>query len=171
MDQQRMSKIGRRQFLKLIGITAGVVILNGCATKNILTATSASATPADTSTPQPSATQTRETSPANTNAPKPTATPIDLTDRYIASCGNDCTRCPLYGQGCPEGCLGATCPAYCKRCEVRSCTQEHQVANCAYCGEYPCQKLETQYENMKNDGYGSWAKTARAVLDQVRQSR
>lgn len=95
---------------------------------------------------------------------------MDKRFRYIACCGNDCTRCPLYKQDCLEGCLGTTCANYCKTCVVRICSREHNNSNCAQCDEYPCKKLEKQYENMAKDGYGDWAIAARKVLEEIQTS-
>jgi hypothetical protein len=95
---------------------------------------------------------------------------VQIPARYIAYCGNDCSQCPHYQQGCPEGCLGATCVNYCNMCQVRLCNLKHQLTNCAYCAEYPCQTLEAQYDNMKKDGYGHWAATARSVLATTRNT-
>jgi len=32
--------------------------------------------------------------------------------------------------------------SYCNVCEIRACGFERQVANCAYCDDYVCEKLE-----------------------------
>lgn len=108
-------------------------------------------------------------------APRLSAAPADLDRRYIACCGNDCAQCPHYqrggpegGPGCPEGCLGETCVNDCNACQVRSCNRQRRLANCAGCDEYPCQTLETQYAQMKTDGYEAWASAARSVLEVVR---
>jgi Protein of unknown function (DUF3795) len=57
----------------------------------------------------------------------------------------------LYGHGRtikPEemecdGCLSAGGKLWnrCRNCEVRKCGQEKKVKNCAYCRDYPCEKL------------------------------
>jgi len=93
---------------------------------------------------------------------------LEISDRYVAYCGNDCTQCPQFKQDCAEGCLGTECANYCETCIVRHCNLARQTANCTECGEYPCQKLEKQFENMANDGYGDWAMAARKVLDEIR---
>jgi hypothetical protein len=57
----------------------------------------------------------------------------------------------LYGRGrtikseemeC-DGCLSADGKLWnrCRDCEVRKCGQEKKVKNCAYCSDYPCEKL------------------------------
>jgi hypothetical protein len=84
--------------------------------------------------------------------------------QYIASCGNDCTKCPLFRQNCLEGCLGEICVDYCSSCAVRNCSLEHKISNCAECASFPCQKLAELYAKMKIDGYGHWAKAAEKEL-------
>ena len=95
---------------------------------------------------------------------------MDMTNRYIACCGNDCTQCPQYKQDCTDGCLGTTCANYCDTCIVRLCNLERQTDNCAQCKDYPCQKLEKQFENIVNDGFADWAIAARKALEGIRQS-
>jgi hypothetical protein len=98
-----------------------------------------------------------------------TQTRGNLTNRYIAYCGNDCTVCPQYQKSWSEGCLGNTPANYCGTCAVRRCNLEKQNANCAYCEKYPCKILEKQYENMKTDGYSEWAAMAKTALDAIRK--
>ena len=92
----------------------------------------------------------------------------NLSIRYIAYCGIDCSQCPQYQNSCPKGCLGITCVDYCGQCEVRKCSMECNSVNCGYCEKYPCQKLENQYSNMKMGGYGEWASAAKAILEEIR---
>ena len=42
-----------------------------------------------------------------------------------------------------DGCLtdGGRLFGYCTACEVRSCCREKELANCAYCSDYACDKL------------------------------
>lgn len=94
---------------------------------------------------------------------------MEIANRYIAYCGNDCTRCPQHGLNCIEGCLGEPCANYCSTCAVRLCNRGHNTANCAQCEEYPCQKLEKQFEIMAKDGYGDWVIVARKSLEEVLQ--
>ncbi|MRS03701.1 DUF3795 domain-containing protein [bacterium] len=149
-----MKTFDRRQFLGFAGIVLSAAIVEGCALKN-------AALP--TSTPEPTLTATATTPP---NIPK-----IELAGRYIAYCGNNCERCPQYKKGCPNGCLGETCSLGCGGCSVRKSANKNQVENCAVCNQYPCKTLQTQYENMDAEGYGSWAKTAKLVLENIRQSQ
>ncbi len=147
-----MKEVNRRQFFRAVGFAFGAVLIGGCVPKASLM----------TATPQPP--------PTSTSKPQPTTQLVDLDNRYIAYCGNNCAKCPQYENECPGGCLGESCSMACSSCSVRRCAIRNKVANCAKCGKYPCETLETQYENMKSDGYASWAKMARAVLDTVKQS-
>jgi hypothetical protein len=43
-------------------------------------------------------------------------------------------------------CLGCTSDSerlfsYCEVCQIRKCAKKKQVKNCAYCDDYPCDKL------------------------------
>jgi hypothetical protein len=95
---------------------------------------------------------------------------MDITNRYIAYCGNDCTQCPQFKCDCLDGCLGTSCANYCGTCVVRLCNREYNTANCAQCEEYPCKKLGKQYENMEKDGYAEWAIAARKVMEEIRKA-
>jgi len=46
-----------------------------------------------------------------------------------------------------DGCLTSNGRLFktCKTCPVRACGIERNVANCAHCREYPCQKLEEPF--------------------------
>jgi len=98
----------------------------------------------------------------------------------IAFCGINCTDCSAYNAtqkkdetvkiklaeawrtyeyplqsediNC-DGCLavGKQLVKFCKDCEIRSCGQEKHIKNCAYCGNYPCEKLKTYW--MMNHAY------------------
>ena len=109
--------------------------------------------------------------PTTSSGSNPSSTPMDLSTNYIAYCGIDCSRCPHYRNSCPEGCFGSTCANDCGLCAVRNCGLESRVINCAYCEQYPCQKMENQYAIMVNDGFSEWATAARATLEAVRANR
>lgn len=96
--------------------------------------------------------------------------------KLIAWCGMDCASCDAYvatvkdddelrakvaeawskmfeGNFKPEdiNCTGCTLPegahvAYCYECVIRKCGIEKAVANCAYCSEFPCEKLEIHFK-------------------------
>ena len=60
-----------------------------------------------------------------------------------------------------DGCIsGSECLFnHCKVCEVRKCGKEKGIANCAYCDEYPCEKLEEFFQILPD---------ARKRLDEIR---
>ena len=47
-----------------------------------------------------------------------------------------------------DGCLskGGRLFSHCKVCEIRKCGDEKGVANCAYCDEYACDKLDWVFQ-------------------------
>ena len=48
---------------------------------------------------------------------------------------------------------------YCQACDIRKCGMEKKVANCAYCSDYPCEKL---------NGVFSMMPEAKKNLDEIR---
>jgi hypothetical protein len=61
-----------------------------------------------------------------------------------------------------DGCLVTTDRVlnYCNVCEVRKCGQEKGVANCAYCEDYSCDKLEKFFEMVPQN---------KVTLDEIRK--
>jgi len=61
-----------------------------------------------------------------------------------------------------DGCLsdGGKLFAHCRVCRIRSCGKAKGVENCAYCDEYPCEKLELIHK---------MAPDARKRLDELRE--
>jgi hypothetical protein len=61
-----------------------------------------------------------------------------------------------------DGCLATTDRVfnYCNICEIRKCGRERGVVNCAYCGDYACEKLEKFFQ---------MAPMFRATLDEIRK--
>jgi hypothetical protein len=51
---------------------------------------------------------------------------------------------------------------YCGICEIRKCGKEKNVKNCAYCDEYPCEKLSAFLKNVPE---------AKATLDAIRKKK
>jgi hypothetical protein len=47
-----------------------------------------------------------------------------------------------------DGCLsdGPRIFSYCNVCKIRRCGKEKKVKNCAYCSEYPCEKLSALFK-------------------------
>lgn len=99
-------------------------------------------------------------------------------DRMVSYCGLICTECPAYlatvndddaerqrvaeawskqfggdfkasDINC-DGCLsrGARVFSHCNECEIRKCGMERGVVNCAYCEDYPCEKLSAFLANV-----------------------
>ena len=78
----------------------------------------------------------------------------------------------LYGHGHtikPEemqcgGCLstGGKLWSRCRNCEIRQCGFEKQVKNCAWCDDYPCEKLNEIF---------IIAPTAKDSLEKIRKNR
>jgi hypothetical protein len=113
-------------------------------------------------------------------------------EKMIAVCGLVCSDCPAFiatqkddeeerrkvaEKWCKEfkvdlkpediNCLGCVIETeklfnYCKVCEIRKCGKGKKVKNCAYCDEYPCEKL-TEFFKM--------APHAKTNLDEIRKNR
>ena len=110
--------------------------------------------------------------------------------RMIGYCGIVCSDCPVfmatrmdsdaerrrvaelftkqYGQeykpediNC-DGCVsdGPRIFSYCNVCEIRRCGRERKVKNCAYCPQYPCERLSALF--------GEYPR-ARNTLDRIRR--
>jgi hypothetical protein len=112
-------------------------------------------------------------------------------EKMIAFCGINCAECPTFlatqenndrkrekvverwykdyhMQIKPEdincdGCLSekGRLFSHCNVCEIRRCGQEKKINNCAYCNEYPCQKLNNFFIRVP---YG------KANLDEIRKT-
>jgi hypothetical protein len=112
-------------------------------------------------------------------------------DKLIAYCGIVCSDCPAYiatkanDQAALEavaaqwreeynvpnitaksvlcdGCLsGPNKVWHCAECDIRICGIAQNVANCAYCVDYPCGKLERFFGSVP---------AVRVTLDQIHQA-
>ena len=55
-----------------------------------------------------------------------------------------------------DGCKAQSPRLYygCRMCRIRKCASEKHLENCAYCSEYPCDKLNKffDYEDIKDGG-------------------
>ena len=60
-----------------------------------------------------------------------------------------------------DGCLSDSerLFSHCKVCEIRKCGKERSIANCAYCDEYACEKLEKFFQMVPD---------AKKRLDEIR---
>lgn len=110
----------------------------------------------------------------------------------VAYCGLVCTECPAYGAtqkndnqarakiaeewskqfqhnfktediNC-NGCLavGEVQFGYCSMCAIRKCGSDRKVLNCAYCVEYPCDKLNNLHATVTE---------AKAKLEAIRNKK
>ena len=63
-----------------------------------------------------------------------------------------------------SGCLGVgdVQIGYCSVCEIRKCGAERKVLNCAYCVEYPCDKLSDFHARVPD---------AKAKLEAIRNTK
>ncbi len=112
-------------------------------------------------------------------------------EKMIAFCGIDCAECPTLlatsedndekrkkvaelwskqykAQFKPEdincdGCFQdkGSLFSHCQVCEIRSCGRGKKLANCAYCNEYPCQKLA---------GFFQMVPQSKITLDEIRKT-
>jgi hypothetical protein len=50
-----------------------------------------------------------------------------------------------------DGCLapGQRLFRFCRTCDVRRCGQERGIENCAYCSEFPCEKLTHLWKHLR----------------------
>jgi hypothetical protein len=111
----------------------------------------------------------------------------------IACCGLDCTECKAFkatlakdserkeqlakqwGEGLTveftlgdidcNGCKSDVLSGWCRKiCRIRPCAEERKVKTCAFCGDYPCEKLE---EFLSKDSQGAMA---RENLERIRKT-
>ena len=69
---------------------------------------------------------------------------IEIASLWSKEYGKDFTPEDIHCSGCISEDTGHF--AYCRECEIRKCCKEKSLANCAYCDEYPCEKLEKFFE-------------------------
>ena len=111
-------------------------------------------------------------------------------ERIIAYCGLICNECPIFittlendqqkkvelaNQYTSEdykvtqediNCCGCTSTGsnvfkFCLECDIRLCGIQKEISNCAYCGEYPCIKLDKPFENAPQN---------KMLLDEIKRS-
>ena len=111
-------------------------------------------------------------------------------ERIIAYCGLVCNDCPIFiatleinqqkkvelaNQYTSDtyvvtqediNCTGCTSKGsnvfkFCLECDIRLCGLDREIQNCAYCSEYPCNKLEKPFENSPQN---------KILLDEIRNS-
>jgi hypothetical protein len=67
----------------------------------------------------------------------------------------DCDGCKAQGERLYSGC---------QTCQIRKCARQKRLENCAYCSEYPCDKLSKFFDSEDIDG------GAKKRLDAIRNS-
>jgi len=94
---------------------------------------------------------------------------LDMETKYIAYCGYNCKKCPVYiatinedidllrqivitpgvsnreldikNIGCFGCCNNDSVNHLCLNCTIRLCAKEKNIQSCGYCNEFPCVKL------------------------------
>ena len=119
-------------------------------------------------------------------------TTAPVQEKMIAFCGLGCSECPTFiatqknddkmraetakkwsemfhadikpGDINCDGCTSQSSKLfdYCGKCDIRKCGKEKNVKNCAYCDEYPCEKLSAFLKNVPE---------AKATLEEIRKKR
>ena len=113
-----------------------------------------------------------------------------MSSKLIAYCGLDCATCPAFiatqendllkltslasewfdgstdhaiilCDGCKPNRPDARIMKWCSECPVRICVMERNLDSCAFCSDYPCERLNNVFEN---------AEQAKTTLDQLRLS-
>jgi len=91
------------------------------------------------------------------------------TNQSLVYCGNNCTICPKFKDNIYAGCLTDQVFGECLKCEPRSCCRDKQLPNCAFCRQYPCNKINKMYEKWTLHGFGEGAVICRGILDNIRK--
>lgn len=65
-----------------------------------------------------------------------------LRQKVVEAWSTDKERLRLEDVDC-DGCtVGKRLHTFCRLCDVRKCGLQRNIKNCAYCSEFPCEKLE-----------------------------
>jgi hypothetical protein len=80
------------------------------------------------------------------------------SDRFQKLFGREYTLEDIYCNGCPIE--NKRSFWYTKNCQMRACALEKNLENCAYCTEYPCEKLQAFF--------GKSHVNAKKTLDEIR---
>lgn len=73
--------------------------------------------------------------------------PIEFQKKYpnIACCGLDCGLCPIFHSKGTSNCPGCGGPNFINKhppCGILSCNLKKKIECCAFCEEYPCEKMK-----------------------------
>jgi len=89
-----------------------------------------------------------------------------LREKVVEAWSTEKERLRLEDVDC-DGCkAGKRLHTFCKACEVRKCGLEREFETCAYCVEFPCEKLEKLWKSFRTVS----AEEAKANLEEIRKS-
>jgi len=89
----------------------------------------------------------------------------EMRQKVVEAWSTEDERLKLEDVDC-DGCtIGKKLHSFCAVCDVRKCGLEKSIENCAYCKEFPCDKLEKLWNGFRTVS----AKEARANLERIRR--
>ena len=90
-----------------------------------------------------------------------------MREKVIEAWSTGMERLKLEDIDC-DGCtIGRRLHTFCQVCDVRKCGLQRGIENCAYCGEFPCGKLEKLWSGFRTVSGAE----AKANLEKIRESR
>jgi predicted nucleic acid binding AN1-type Zn finger protein len=91
----------------------------------------------------------------------------EMRQKVVEEWSTEDERLKLEDVDC-DGCTtGKRLHSFCAICDVRMCGLERGVENCAYCNEFPCDKLEKLWGSFQTVS----GEKAKANLEEIRKSR
>ncbi|MFB0501245.1 MAG: DUF3795 domain-containing protein [Candidatus Bathyarchaeia archaeon] len=88
-----------------------------------------------------------------------------LREKVVEAWSTEEERLKLEDVDC-DGCTtGKRLHSFCQVCDVRKCGFQRNIENCAYCNEFPCEKLEKLWESFKTVS----GEEAKANLAEIRK--
>ena len=89
-----------------------------------------------------------------------------MRQKVVEAWSTDKERLELKDIDC-DGCtVGGRLHKFCSVCKIRNCGLERGIENCAYCDEYPCEKLEKLLKSFRTVS----GEEAKANLEEIRKS-
>lgn len=91
----------------------------------------------------------------------------EMRQKVVEAWSTEGERLKLEDVDC-DGCTkGKRLHSFCAVCDVRLCGLQRNIENCAYCNEFPCDKLEKLWGNFQTVS----GEKAKANLEEIRKSR
>ena len=88
-----------------------------------------------------------------------------LREKVVEAWSTEKERLRLEDVDC-DGCTGGKrLHSFCRVCDVRECGLRRNVENCAYCNEFPCEKLEKLWRSFRTVS----GEEAKANLTEIRR--